>query len=82
MKKEVQSWIVNWFKRRNPGLAINVEMDFYQDGLVDSFGIIELIEEMESHFSIRFDDTDFKLPSFRIIQGLVQIIDQKMSNAP
>lgn len=77
MKDETQNWIMNWFKRRNTDRTINVETDFYKDGLVDSFGIIELIEELEDHFSIRFDDSDFKLSSFRTIQGLVQMIDQK-----
>ncbi len=82
MTIETQTWILDWFRRRNPGITIDVEQDYHQQGLVDSFGIIELIYELEEHFAIRFDDSDFKLPSFRIIQGLVKLIDKKTKNAP
>lgn len=83
MKDEIKKWVVNWFKERNqdPELVIGVESDYYKCGLLDSFGIIELIEEVEAHFSLRFDDSDFQSVHFRTIQGLVQIIEQKIGEA-
>lgn len=80
MEAETKDWIVKWFKERNPGITIDSTVDFYKARLVDSFGIIELIEELEDYFSIHFDDSDFKLPSFRTIQGLAQMINQKISS--
>ena len=84
MKKEIEDWVVGWFRQRNPDLGANYQVteDFYRQGLVDSFGIIELIEEIETNFNMRFEDTDFHLAQFRTMQGLAQIIAQKKGAMP
>ena len=78
----VLSWLNNWFIRRNPEKkeSINPVEDYYKQGLVDSFGIIELIADIESHFSITFEDADFKKPEFRKINGLKNIVEQILTH--
>lgn len=47
---------------------------YFDLGLVDSFGIIELIEDVESEFSIQFTEDHFQERRFATIDGLTQII--------
>lgn len=79
MKDEIQTWLIEWLRKRNKdsGLLVKLDDDFYKCGFVDSFGIIELIADIEDHFAIRFDDEDFQTESFRTVEGLSQIISEK-----
>lgn len=79
MEPTVRAWIRDWFERRNPELAIQDEVDFYLRGYVDSFGIIELIEEVEEHFAVRFEDEEFRQPSFRTIGGVARLVARKLA---
>jgi acyl carrier protein len=74
---DITQWIVAWFVERNPGMVPVRTENYYEAGLVDSFGIIELIEEVEEHYGILFEDDDFTLPEFRTIDGLARIISRK-----
>ena len=82
MPQDIQDWLIKWFSKRRPQKGetdINIDTDFYRRGLIDSFGVIELIGSIETHFSIMFTDDDFHLASFRTIRGLSDIIDEKRS---
>ena len=79
MSKETKEWIIHWLEKRNPGVPIDETSDIYSESLVDSFGIIELVEEVENHFSIQLEDVELHQPSFRTIQGLSEIINNKLS---
>tara|TARA_B100000315_G_C14087716_1_gene367757 strand:- start:237 stop:479 length:243 start_codon:yes stop_codon:yes gene_type:complete len=77
-KNEIKNWIISWFEKRNSDVDVNVTLDFYSQGLIDSFGVFELICKLENHFSFQFTDDDFKLPDFRTIDGLSRIIMKKL----
>ncbi len=81
MNNYIYNWLINWFTNKNPQISINInnETDYYKAGLVDSFGIIELIVEIENNFSIKFDDSDFKKKEFRTIKGLENLIKSRMN---
>ena len=73
----VTQWIVAWFERHSASAPVDIDADFYATRMIDSFGIIELIDDVESHFSFMFHDEDFQLPHFREISGMVDIINQR-----
>ena len=74
---KVEVWLVTWFQKRNSGTKINIEDDYYCSHLIDSFGIIELIGELEKKFDIYFDDDEFQKLEFRTIVGLSEIVRRK-----
>ena len=79
-KIQFERWIINWFKKRNPAEDVNVKDDYVSCGLIDSFGVLELVFELENRFSFKFTDNDFKHPHFRTINGMTQlIINRKQS---
>ena len=77
MTEQIKDWIIHWFEKRNPGIDIDASRDYYEMRLLDSFGIIELIDVLEEHFAIVFSDEDFRQAEFRTIQGLSSIIAAK-----
>ncbi len=78
MNVEIEQWILTWFESRNPGVPIEPDVDFYSARLIDSFGIIELIDEAEEHFSLQFLDSDFQKPEFRTVSGMARTIKARM----
>ena len=80
-KNEIEDWIINWLKKMDPNVEVNKKSNFHTDGLLDSFRVLELVHELESCFCFRFTDDDFKHPSFRTINGMIElIINRKESN--
>ena len=78
MAADIEDWLIVWFKKRNPSVIIDMQNDYYCSGLVDSFGIIELIGDLEKRFDIFFDDNEFRLESFRTLSGLVDLVRTKI----
>lgn len=77
-KDEVVEWLVEWFaqhgrlKRRVDSTVEN----FLEKGWLDSFGIIELLTDVESQFGVRFNEDYFLDPRFPTVDGLAEIISQ------
>jgi acyl carrier protein len=75
---ETVKWLVLYFEQRsdeNVDGKIDIDANYLSDGYIDSFGIIELISEVESNFNIAFNEKHFQDPKFPIISGLGKIID-------
>lgn len=70
-------WLVKTFQEKSGKSDINTENNFFEQGLIDSFDIIMLIEEIEQKFNIRFTDEDFQNRNFATISGLADIIAKK-----
>lgn len=70
-------WLVKTFQEKSGKSDINTEKNFFEQGLIDSFDIIMLIEEIEQKFDIRFTDEDFQNRNFATISGLADIIVKK-----
>lgn len=72
-----KEWLLDWFERKKslPGRAEEqLELDYFQEGLVDSFGVTELIVDVEERFGIEFSDVHFQDRRFSLIGGLAEII--------
>lgn len=52
-----------------------LEMNYFDNGLVDSLGVVTLILSAEEHFGISLGQTQFDDPRFQVIGGLGDIIE-------
>ena len=77
MYDALEGWLIALFTGRNDHAPIDIEEDYYCSRLIDSFGIIELIGEIEKRFDVLFDDEEFQKSEFRTIRGLRDMIRQK-----
>ena len=53
------------------GLEVDGTFDFFESGLLDSLGLIELIDSVESTFDLEVDLTEMDPDGFTTVDGLV-----------
>lgn len=75
-----KDFVVNWFIQRG---ALNSEemkkamhANYLEQGWIDSFGFLELIEACEQQFKITFSDEDFSDEAIFTISGLIGILEK------
>lgn len=77
-----ERWLIDWFTGREIRIeahAGDVQADYFGEGWVDSLGLVELVDAVESHFSVCFTAQHFEDRRFRSIEGLAAIIDELRS---
>lgn len=71
-------WLLDWFKQRAPVTdntpGDDLQLNYFEAGLIDSLGVIEMIAEVENHFGIRFNEKHFQDRRFSTIHGLSELI--------
>lgn len=56
---------------------VNDQTDLFQEGLIDSFGFVELVAFLEKTFSIRFDEKEFTTNSLNTVANMVETVKKK-----
>ena len=80
----IRTFIETKFKPRSGGRPFDDETPLFTSGIVDSFGVLELIAFLEKTFSIDIDVNCFELRDFdtvRKVAGLVAAISGKPGGA-
>jgi acyl carrier protein len=57
-------------------------VDLFEDGYVDSIGVIELIQFLERTFAIQIPEEDLFSPEFSSIDGIARIVTRNRSPSP
>jgi acyl carrier protein len=57
-------------------------VDLFEDGYVDSVGVIELIEFLERTFVIEIPEEDLFSPEFSTIDGIARIVARNRLSSP
>ena len=78
VQAETSAWLIAWFEKRGPvpgaDLAAKRAADYFEAGLLDSIGVVDLISALEERFAVRFTDRHFQEPRFSTIGGLADIV--------
>jgi len=78
---DIKNWLNNWILTRSSHNKNEEILDsVYDNSGIDSFSIIEFINDIEHEFMIQFNEDDFKSESFSSIDGLVGIITHKINS--
>ena len=80
-KTEIEAWLTRWFATKAPDQRLDPSVNYIDAGIVDSFELIVLIEEMEAEFGCRFVEADFQDRRFVTVSGLVEIVLEKKTQA-
>ena len=72
----IEGWLRDWFAARGAGV-LKLDENYFDAGAIDSFGVIELIEAIESRNEIKFRQHDFQDRRFSTIRGLAEIIGER-----
>ena len=87
MNQEIEIWLKELLKKNNKSvyeslIKENVDIsntNFFENGLVDSFGVITIIEKIEKKYSIFLNEKHFGQRRFSTISGLKEIIIEETS---
>ena len=75
-----QSFLLQWFGKLGPipgdSPEQKLQTNFFEAGLVDSFGVIELVSAIEEKYGIQFSETHFQERRFSTIGGLSEIMSE------
>ncbi len=78
---EVQSWLINFFSKRNDLSRYDrdklLNCNYFEEGLIDSLGIIKLIISMEQELTVKFGNDVFQDRRFVTILGLSEIVSEQ-----
>lgn len=57
------------------------EINFVDEGYMDSLGLLQFIGETEDEFGIEFTDEELESGSFRIVGELIAMVEKKLEAA-
>lgn len=76
-KEKIQLLVTQILSKRAP-LPANIleidQFDYVEKGIVDSFGLISLVSELEDELDIELEESDFLQDNFRQVNGLIDIL--------
>jgi acyl carrier protein len=82
MRDEIKAYLIKQIEKKSrlPDGCEHAVYDYIDAGHVDSMGIIKFVVDIETHFNIELDDSDIESEAFRTLDGLTEIIAEKMGN--
>ena len=57
-----------------PEFDFHVETNFIDNGLLDSFDIINLVTELDNHYGISIDGTDILPENFDTVETIINLV--------
>jgi acyl carrier protein len=73
---QIRTFIETKFKPRKSGRAFDDDTPLFSSGIVDSFGVLELIAFLEDAFSIDIDVNKYELRDFDTVRKVGGLVSQ------
>lgn len=74
-------WVIDWFEKHSSEGADSIEespnTNYMEQGLIDSFGFVQMLSDIDDEYDILFQNDDFQNPDFMNIEGLAKMIDER-----
>ena len=81
METEIKGALINYVISKSDlddKDEIPLDKSLLSEGIIDSFGIIELVEFIESNWNIRIEDREFTHETMGSINKMVKLINKKI----
>ncbi|MEO6598200.1 MAG: acyl carrier protein [Planctomycetota bacterium] len=74
---EIRTFIAGWFRE---GCEVGLEEDtpLVTSGIVDSAGVVEVVEFLERRFQVRLTDADVSLRNCNTLRGLSDLVASRL----
>jgi acyl carrier protein len=70
---EIRTFVAQWFRDgREDGLEADTPL--VTSGIVDSAGVVEVVEFLERRFAVRLGDDDISLRNCNTLRGLSELV--------
>lgn len=77
IKIQLRDFILNEFGEEREIKTLNPEDDLIKQGLVDSVGVLQIINFIEQTLKKRIPDTEISVDNFRSINTMAELIAHK-----
>ncbi len=75
---EIRTFVATWFRDgREEGLDAGTPL--VTSGIVDSAGVVEVVEFLERRFGVRVGDADISLRNCNTLQGLTELVAGRLT---
>ena len=75
---EIRQFVANWFRDgKEDGLEDDTPL--VTSGIVDSAGVLEVVEFLERRFGVEVRDADISLGNCNTLQGLTELVQRRRS---
>ncbi|MFN7591327.1 MAG: acyl carrier protein [Planctomycetota bacterium] len=76
MLAEIRTFVAQWFRDgREDGLEADTPL--VTSGIVDSAGVVEVVEFLERRFAVRLGDDDISLRNCNTLRGLSELVARR-----
>ena len=79
VRQQMRNFIEDNFLYLHPGVELQDGDDLLQQGLVDSLGFVELVEEVQSRFQVQVEDVEVTEQNFGSIDAIATFVERKRS---
>lgn len=78
--ENVKDFVVDYIQREYtiPDDVDIINLNFVEEGYVDSLGLIQFLYTLEDEFGISFSEDDLKNDDMKVVGKLIKIIESKM----
>ncbi len=84
VQSEVKNFVVDYFKEKGlPDIDAESELlgyNYLDKGIIDSFGIVEMIVSLEGQFEVTFPPEEMQKEEFGTVGGLINLVDKLLNS--
>jgi acyl carrier protein len=74
---EIRAFVANWF-RDGKEEGLEPETPLVTSGIVDSAGVVEVVEFLERRFLVKITDADLSLRNCNTLRGLSDLVVSRL----
>lgn len=82
VERELQDFIVSELVSAGGAPPITPDEDLIKRGIVDSLGVMQLVDFCESRYGLRVTDADLVPENFKTVRDLAGYVERKQAEKP
>jgi acyl carrier protein len=79
VRREMRAFVEESFMYMHPDLELTDDEDLLAKGVIDSLGFVELVEEVQSRYSVAVQDIEITEENFGSINAIAGFVERKRS---
>ena len=80
IEEKLKNFILTEFAEQIEQKSIDVNDDLLSMGIVDSMGVLQIVNFIEEHFGIKVEDEEITIDNFRTISAVARFVNDSQSS--
>lgn len=78
-KKTIREFVIKTFLRGNKSTRLSDDSSFFEEGIIDSLGALELITFIEETYGFKMEDSDLVPENLDSVNNLAAYVNSKLA---